>query len=201
METEKQTLFQESSISMEIGTESGLKSLEKIKESYDQYLIDNDYSNVKYYIIKIRQVPEIMCSSAKYPVYDFQGNKLQDLSDLSTELDSFTFSIFASDTGGVIVFAWINENHGACTNFVKSLDCFTDDDIPHAIFRFSISYFENIYFSPTWWENLERNDKEYIHNRFVEVAHPMLPYRDDFLVDDGKRLIAWEVLSRETNAL
>jgi len=199
METEKQILFQRSLEKMEIGTESGLKSLEKIKENYDQIIKCENYSNVKYYIIRVKETPEIMCSAGKYPTHDFQGNKLQNLSDLSIDLDSLTFSIIASDDGGVIAFVWINENHGACTNFIKSLNCFVDEEIPHAILRFAIGSFENIYFSPAWWESLSKDNKEYIQKRFIERTHPMIPYREDFLMDDGKKLISWKIAAKETN--
>jgi len=192
MESKRQMLFQSALKSMEIGSGSGLQSLEKIKKIYDQFLIEKDYSKIKYYILRIKQTPEMMCSAGKYPVYDFQGNKLQNLSDLSIELDSLTFSIFASGTGGVIVFSWINENHGACTSLIKSLNSFTDEEMPHAVLRFAIGYFENIYFSPIWWENLKPDAKVYIQNRFVEIVHPMIPYRNDFLMD---MIFSWTIRS------
>lgn len=182
------------------GVEAGLRDAEYHKAIYDKVLLSGDYSDAQYYVVFFSNTPDIMCSAAKFPTHDFNGNLLQDLGQLSKTLDQITFSIIATDTGGAAVFNWVGHSD-PCERLVRSLDSLSDDDIPHAIVRFAFEYFENVYFSPTWWEGLEGEAKKKLQLRTSMAVDVNIARDRDCLVDDGLKPVSWGVESRHIRVI
>lgn len=180
------------------GAALGLKEIEFHKAAFDEALLRSDYSMVNLYIIRLDRVPDVMCSGATQPEYDFDGNQIQDWYDREAELDWFTYSLIATDTGGAAVFSWMGDQP-ACLRFIKSLDSLRDDQISHALVRFTFEYFENSYFSPDWYEGLDAKSQRKLLVRQLTEATPSYPRSPDCLKDDGLRIVSWVVQARETN--
>ncbi len=94
-----------------------------------------------------------MCSSGHFPVFDFDGARLQDLYDLATLSEHVTFSLIATDIGGAAVFAWLGSS-AAAGRLVRSLYKTGDGDLVQSLVRLCFEFFENVSFSPTWWDAL-----------------------------------------------
>jgi hypothetical protein len=138
--------------------ELGMRDVRALKAKYDDIIISEDYSDVKYFVIRIKNIPEVVCSGAIIPEYSFSGELLQDLADQAVDLDQLSFNLIATSTGGAIIFNWI----GTCLNndkFVKSLVELQPSEIGNAIIKFCFEYFENVFLSPDWWESLPEPQK------------------------------------------
>jgi len=183
---------------------ASLRDTERYKLIYDKALTSGDFSEVKYYILRLQEAPEILCSGAIFPELDFQGNLLQDLEKFETFSDLVTFSIIATDDGGAAVFAWLGDNHTSCEMLVKSLAQLSGEQIPHAVVRFVFAYFDNFYFSPKWWDNLGDNDRSRIKDRFISALDTGLDglrKRRNCISDNDLQVVSWNVISKDTNLL
>jgi len=183
----------------EEGVNSGLQLLESLKIKYDYILINKKFDQAKFYSIKIDSVPYIMCSGAIYPDFDFSGRQLQNIADLTKKLDLVTFSSIATNTGGALVLCWEKSSDKSCLSLVKSLHKFNDKEISSALVKFMFSYFENIYFSPMWWDSLSSTLKNYLLNRTMLNLSPNTMRTKDCLVNDGVKILDWRIASRINN--
>lgn len=177
-----------------MGVDAGLRDAEMHKANFDKVLLSGDYSQANYYAITFGQTPDVMCSSVKFATHDFHGNLLQNLFEMDKVMDEITFSIIATDTGGVAVFNWIGHSD-PCERLVKSLDSLSDDEIPSAILRFTFEFFENTYFSAKWWNSLDDKTRKALQLRLSLAADINALRTVDCLVDDGLRPAKWPVIS------
>ncbi len=184
--------------SLTIGTEIGLKDIEYQKSLYDDVLIKGDFSPVRYYMLKLNTIPDIMCSGALFFDIDFAGNVLQDFSKVDQRKAGFAFSIIGSQTGGSIVFSWLNDSVIG-NRFIRSLDMLSNTEIPHAIVRFVFEFFENTYFAPDWWESLTQEQQECLRHRLNLAVDPLAERKADSLLDDGLKVVNWEIQDRVSN--
>jgi hypothetical protein len=172
--------------------------VEHHKALYDTALQRRDFSASNYYAMRFDRVPDFMCSGATQLEVSFAGERLQDWAAPreAAFLDYATFTLTATDTGGIAIFNWLGEGE-ATMAFIKLLDALTDEQIPHAITRFVFEYFENVYMSPDWWEALDEDPRESILLRqWTAMGH-----EDDCLVDDPVRAVCWKVAARESNVI
>ncbi|HJQ24672.1 MAG TPA: hypothetical protein VKA60_12210 [Blastocatellia bacterium] len=195
---EKQIWWMAQVSAMERGERSSLRHLERYKSIYDHCLLTEDYVEVQYYVIRIGCTPDFVCSGCVFPDYDFSGNKLQTLTNLDEIPQLISFSVLASDLGGLAVFGWVGPTPTA-VKLVQTLDSLPNDQISHALVRFSFEYVENIFMSIDWWDQLAERVKSKLILRSLTGARPDLERRFDCLADDGLRIVSWPVLARQTN--
>ncbi len=178
----------------------GLNELAHYKAQYDQVLRTGDFLNISFYVIELSNTPDFLCSSPHMPDYDFAGRTLQDVFDMVNIVDHFTYCLIATHTGGAAVFSWLGKSEAA-EQFVKSLHALSDQEITHALVRFTFEYLENIFVSPTWWDNLDATAQRSLLNRQM-AGLPHAPDRTaNCLKDDGVRVVNWTVSSRKTNLI
>lgn len=182
----------------EVGARAGLREVERYKTTLDSMLLQEDYSKIAFYAFRFDSIPEVMCSGAYAPEFDFQGVQLQDLSDISRPLDYLSFSLVATGSGGIATFMWLRDSI-AGYKLVQSLHSLEDSQIPHAIIRFVFEFFENNYFSPKWWHKLPAKVQKRISERAMSGVDAEVTRDPHCLVDDGMRAVDWKVISRITN--
>lgn len=178
----------------------GLDDLKREKQRYDRLLLHRDYDSVRYYALILQGIPDILCSGFIQLEYDFAGNLPQDLSDLNLDPHCFGCSIVASQHGGAVVFTWL-EDSSVCSRFIKSLDAFTDERIRNAVMRFVFDCFENLYASPQWWDALSEQTTKALMDRMCPAKEMVSPRSSHHLVEDEKRYVSWNILSRKTNGI
>ncbi len=181
-----------------LGIDAGLRELDFHKGEYDRVVLSKDYSAVHYYVIWLTSTPDFLCAGGLQPEYDFQGNILQDLSNVEVILDHITYSIIATPTAGAVVFSWLGDNPSA-QNLIRSLDRISDDQLPHAILRFTFEYFENVFTNPIWWESLDEKERTKLMKRQLSGLTPDAERLPKCLCDDGLRLVLWKIIKRESN--
>lgn len=180
------------------GVKFGLENLEAYKKRYDMNLVSKNFADIRYYVVRLKDVPEIMCSGSAYFEMDFQGNLLQDIGQLDEHMDGFSFSLIGEEDSGMIVFSWLG-NSLVGTNFARTLNSLADNEIPHAVVRLIFAFFENTFFSPFWWESLSDTARESIKTRINVATSPVLDRKTNCLMDDGLRVVNWQVTERLTN--
>lgn len=184
---------------LKAGFALGMRDLSRYKAAYDKALSAQDFSDTRYYVIRLNNAPDFLCSGTILPEYSFDGKMLQRLSPGAEQLDHLTFSLIATDLGGAAVFSWHGKS-GASEQFVRSLDALSDHELPHAIVRFMFETFENVFASPDWWERLDNEAQQKLLARQLSgMASSDTEWTNDCLMDDGVRAVNWTVSSRETN--
>lgn len=191
-ESTQQSIQQFSSLHS-IGVELGVRDIKSHKASYDNVLVSGNFNKVRSYVIEFSGIVPIACSGAFFPEKDFKGKRLQDLSELGPVLDILCFSIFTSENNSYAVFTWMEESDAACSSFIGSLMKISNDRIFPVLVQFSCATFENVFFSPEWWEALHGEKQEAIIALLMSGASPFVLSDFNILVDKGINLGQYRV--------
>ena len=196
---QEQYRIQEHIYALKGGFALGMRDISRYKMEYDNALCVKDFSDTHYYIIRLSNAPDFLCSGVILPEYSFDGKVLQRLSPTALQFDHLAFSLIATDKGGAAIFSWHGES-SAAEKLVKSLEALSDSELPHALVRFAFETFENVFASPDWWEQLRKEEQQELLTRQLSgmASSERTP---DCLVDDGVRVVDWTVSSRETNLI
>ena len=167
------------------------------KQTYDTILKTGDCSSVKWYVVNLSGVPDILCSAAYCPRFDFTGKLIQD-ADTRRIFDIVTCSIIPTDNGGSIVFSWVGESE-ACHRFVQSLDAHGDEALVQAVVRLLFYSFKTIYGRHSWWNSLDTTTQNMLIRRREMGMGPEHSLHPAAYTDDGVKSVHWKIRSRETN--
>ena len=192
-----QQVWQEIVSLHQTGVAKAVQELQALKQDHESMLDSSDYASMGYYIVLLENRPEILCSATSQVTHDFQGRKLQELGPLDRPADWLHFSLIPTDTGGAVIFSW-HRGHSKASQFIETLHRLPDDDLPHAIVRFAFEFFENTYFSPQWWDRLDKSIRVKLMVRQLRQIPPVFEYPrpDECLRDDGVRAVNWIVQTR-----
>ena len=171
-----------------IGTESGLN---EIRISYNTVwnIIKDHTCKLKFYAIVIDKIPDLFCSTCFQVDQDYNGNILNDISDLSNILDWISINIVADSKKGVIIFSWI-DGFDDSVKLVESI--LKQNDPLNAIVNYLFINSENIAFSKSWWDALTIVKKKSICNKsYKTYSFP--------IEKDHKKYIDWNVIDVVTN--
>ncbi len=184
---------------IERGQSAGYRDLVSRKSDFDRILLSHSFSDASNFVIFVNDVPDILASFGVTVQFDFQGNKLQNISNPDILLDSLYLSIIAVEEGGAIVLVWRDSHTNACTKFVQSLASLDNQDIPDAIVRLVFEHSENTFFRPSWWNGLDASLQSALVNRISSGADPCMPRKPECLISDGNRYVNWSIARRQTN--
>lgn len=176
-----------------LGVDAGLKDITIYKNKMDMILNAKDFKEINAFVINFSKTPSIFCSAGVFPEYDFEGNKLQDLSDLKITPDLLIFSTIATKNGGSAVFTWLNDsdNKGNCERCINSLKKIDPDNITNSLIRFYFEFCENIFMEPIWWESLEKMKKDCLVNRLSNASSVLKERKADCLCNDNLMMDDW----------
>lgn len=193
----QQIQFQQLVDDMFTGTDVGLRDLNIIKKEMDTKLVEKRFDSMKYYALIIDQIPEIMSTGVWVVSSDFEDNKLVDLLELDKNYNSMSVStLLFSKNKGIILFSWDESIEcPECIDFIKSLHALSSSDKIKAVVYWLFAVNENIYFSPTWWENLGPSKQKQISDLFHStlIGLPNLSLYKDLDV------VSWEIEDIQTN--
>ena len=196
---EGQFLFQQINNARSCGSVVGLSDVVRAKTALEDMIRSRDFSDMEYYVVWLAEPPNVMCAVPKVPSWDFDGNQLQDVADLSTPMHPIDLTLAASGDLGIAFFSWTRSAAAPCRAILRSLLKMSDASIPDAILRFTFGGFENQFMNPEWWENLDKNIQERLVDRFHRAVHPDMPVSSDYLADDGCRAVQWSITGHDTN--
>ena len=198
-----QKVVQEAHDLRDSGVRKAIEELNMEKSRYDRFLFEECFDDLGYYVVEFGKQPEVMCSAISQATHDFGGGRIHTLGRLNSPADWTTFSLIATDEGGAAVFTWAAD-HKKSEAVIRTLHELSDAALPHAIIRFTFEFFENTYFSPEWWDTLEKSVQTNLKMRQLRDLGDFgggqeFPRPDDCLLDDGVRAVSWPVVSRQTS--
>ena len=179
------------------GTGLAEKELRRIIQNYEQALLSSNVEPLSYYIVEIADTPEVICSAAAQTTHDFRGFQVDSLADTSREPSWHTISILPTDKGGAIVIAWLEDNRGLNESVTRTLDKFGDAEVVHAAIRYAFEFSENTFFKPDWWDQLDTYTQQQFIRRFSHGLPPTFGHAPESLMEDGLRVVRWQVTNRE----
>lgn len=195
-----QMFLQYMTTTLKKGLEAGQQDQIEIKKHYDKMLIENNYNNIKYYVVKMNTLPSFMSSGCISPSFDFHGNKLQNLANLALRCEAISLSIISdSENCGLIVFAWIGKDGGPCDKFIKSYHQLTNYQKVQSIVRFVFEFLENKYLNIGWWDGLNEKLRIDLSMRQHIGINPTIKRKANCLMDDGNHYVDWDVLETFSN--
>lgn len=175
----------------EEGNALAVKDLEHAKSTFQAAISAGDFSQVHGVVWQFDQAPAVLASAPLTLEYDFEGNLLQDLNDPSLTADVLTFSMIGDGEGaGSAALVWMGDSPVA-ERFGASALRLPRDDVANRLVQFAFECFENVYWSPDWWELLD----EQTHGKLIVRMNAQLDGRRDadHLYDDGTRSATWAV--------
>ncbi len=130
----------------------------------------------------------VVSSSALHAEYDFQGNRLADMWDLSFDAEMIAHSVMNVDGGGAVIFVWESGNE-ASRKIVDSFEGVEDQAKGDVFIQYCFVNSENTFFSSSWWNQLADDNKAYL----VKLASIMW-YDGGSFEPRSPRLVDWNFI-------
>ena len=171
--------------------------LRNIRQEYEDALLSPNVDPMSYYLVEIAETPEVICSAAVQTTHDFRGFEVDSLADTSRESSWHTISMLPTDRGGAILFSWLEDKRGLNESVMRTLNGFGDTEAIHATVRYAFEFCENMFFRPDWWDQLDSYTQQQFIERFSHGLPPTFEHAPDSLLEDGLRVVNWQVTSRD----
>ena len=134
-----------------------------------------------------------MTSAAVGPTFDFQGKKIQEISQNPSDIPSYIIiNSFSSNGVGYICLSWIEEHSSIGNKFYKSLQ--NTKTIEGSLLGFIFTNIENNYLAEDWRNSLESSQKSYLMHLYSQGV--MIPTYSDALIN-AKDLQAFQITRAE----
>ena len=169
---ERQIEVQEFSGLLNLGAVAGKNDNEFHKGNFDECLESGEYSRARAISFEFAETFPIQASGAVNPDFDFNGEKIQDLSDLSKTPDLMSVTSFFDGEHSFVVFSWLDYCHTSNLALLNTLLAKPEEEIPALLAQYIFSNLENFYLSPSWWEGLSSEDQDEMINMSLDNADP-----------------------------
>ncbi len=160
-----------------------LSDLTFIKCRFDELLTSQKYNELHHDILIIAEPPQIMASTILALQFDFLGNTNQTLNSNPECPDYTIINSFSCDGIGYFIFSSLNIHRKTTKLFIESLLQLNKREIGNALVRFIVSYCENFYIGPKWWNCKSKAIQDSLIDRFLHGIDGNYPIKA--LVDDG----------------
>lgn len=178
----------------EFGHRLGLEGLRHHKTVFDQALLAKNYEQFEFTYFTSSSPCPLQLSGLLYPDYDFEGNQLQDLTNLDSPLDLITFFTAPIAEGWAFGFGWHASSNRTCIPFMQSLAerAATGERVEDALLRFSLSCCENHAIRISWWDALDEQLQISAVERMHLMFHPLLPVPEHYLAIGCEGIASWQ---------
>lgn len=200
MPSQEQATFQDFISLHRTGVAKAKKELEELKNLFEEMLSNGTFEDLEHYVIWFQGTPSFLCTGIHQPTHDYQGNRIQELGHMHISGQWIQFSVIATKVGGAAIFSWL-KNNSIAKGFICTLDKLSNEELPDAITRYAFEYFENTYYSPDWWDSLDKPTHMALMMRQMREITPVFRYPrpDDCLIDDGIHYVDWVVTGRTSS--
>lgn len=103
------------------GHSLGFQRLKHHKNYYDRAFLGEKHNEFEFITFESKSPWSIQLSGVLFPDYDFQGNKLQDLSNINSPLDFISFFTAPTLQGWSFNICWHASSNESCFKFAESL--------------------------------------------------------------------------------
>jgi len=144
------------------GVELGMRDSIDHKEKYDEILMSRKWDSVRAVLFELDGIFPIQCAGGFFPETDVAGKKIQSLGREDVRLDAMTIISFAAGGKSYICFCWLEDSDVSCEAFMHTLARLPEDSLVPILGALIMQLSENCHFSPSWYEALPHEGKEWI---------------------------------------
>lgn len=152
-----------------VGTQLGIKDNEKLKEKFDNAILNKDYSLINYYVWEIPFKVEFSCCSMVQLFYDLLGKKInnyEDIDNINKPLKNIFINIFPENNKSYCIFSWIKEDT-EYEDFIQQFSKLTLKNKINYLNNLLPKETDNIFINPRLWKKWG----EEVQQAFVEWAN------------------------------
>ncbi|HET9137517.1 MAG TPA: hypothetical protein VFO76_12855 [Candidatus Kapabacteria bacterium] len=154
---------------LEPATQKALIDQSRLKSTMDAQLLSKTYTGWSGATISFTGDLCLTSVGVITPRLDLVGNVLQSL-DEKSDLESLMVSLISTDNGGTLSFFW-QTNQSAPRRFVESLLARPVDELPSYIVQVIFAHLENTFFSSSWWNSLNDDDRQHLEG-LASITNP-----------------------------
>ncbi len=154
--------------------------IESLKSKLDEMLLEKNWGRLISRALIFPEPPTLVASFATEPTTDFNGNRLQDLSNRNVKVSFLMGSIIPLKSGCAAIFSWLDDANDAPVRFFESLA--HSGSPAKAIIHAALDISENVALSPKWYESLPPKAHRYIESRIFNFE------QDDIYATKGNPL-------------
>lgn len=181
----------ETQLSLLGNIEGQTKSLEEIgsyRDIFETAIRKNNYDKFESACYFFRGRLDVVSSSIFHCEFDFLGNKLIDIWDLSNDAEMLSHTVVNTDDGGAIIFVWLKGKHHA-ERVVESFNSIPHNEKGDIFVQHCFVNCENTFFSELWWDDLDKDQKLKLQ-RYANALY----YDGGAYSANAKRLVNWIVV-------
>lgn len=142
--------------------------MELKKNLYDKIFIEKKFDLVRYYAIWFDGTLPITSCGIFSPEYDFSGKKINNFNR-----ESISLNIISFQGKSIALFGWLDNIGNASQRYIDSLKLMNDK--ANAVIYAAFKEIENVYFKPSFFENLSISEQQEIRS----VAYTGTPFMKD----------------------
>ncbi len=167
------------------GQKKSLEELNCIRSKFESAIIQGQFDTFESKCYFFKGDLNVVSSSAFQCEFDFAGNKLIDMWDLSLDAEMLAHSIINTRTGGAIVFTWLKDEKTPGT-VVASFDDMPNDEKGDVFVQYCFVNCENTFFSEQWWNSLSQEQQS-----LIQGYANTLYYEGGEFTASQNRLVNW----------
>ena len=143
----------------------GAEEAELLKSTLDSYLVSETWSRLITRVILFPKTPTVLTTAAFQPFIDMNGKKLQEYENLKAEMSQLSISVIPVETGGAVIFSWLDTANSAPRKFYESV--LKGSNLTSSVLHLIFDNIENFALNPTWYESLSSIQKDYVFSRVI----------------------------------
>lgn len=131
---------------------------------------------------------DVVSSSVFQCEFDFHGNKLIDMWDLSLDAEMLSHTVVNTEHGGAIIFVWVKgQEHAEAA--VASFDNLPDDEKGDIFIQYCFVNCENTFFSGQWWSGLNKSQQKQLQ-QYANATY----YEGGKYTANTEKLVNWTII-------
>jgi len=155
-----------------------------------------------YIFLRLKEVPNIMCSAKFVPTFNFNGDILT-INDIPKVSQFWCVTISSDIKGGYVILQW-NEEDELIKQVVSSF-CESHFEINKLLAMCML--FSNFIFQINWWDTLKKDEQEiimhfamnsYFKRKLNDLDVPRKMYKH--FLSKKIRLVNWTIIDKQTNS-
>lgn len=171
---------------MNEGSELAKQDLTYLLDIFNKNIFNdgNDFDFLNNFVIKFKKIPNMMTGFSFTPDYDFNLNKIQNLSS-KDRVKLVVINSVTTSEGGEIIFSWLKEDNDIISKFINSIKNVETDKLTNSIIQFFIKYSENTFLRKSWYNNLPEEKKDFIEKlKMSSIYYDVVFKIEDVELDD-----------------
>lgn len=141
-----------------------------LKKIFDKAIVEEDYHVIQTLVIEVEGEALMAACSSIHLEYDLKGNQLNVVTSIDTTetLKPLMINVFPQHGKTFVVFCWLKEDSIFYSNFISQLNHLEKEEMLLYVSNLIVSYTENFYINPAFWETFSNKEKNAIYRYFEE---------------------------------